>query len=223
MDRIVEKLDALIRSFIDLDQEFSNAIQITKSCKFLDGIDGHVGNSISMKAKLSWATLHSLLHSRKSASRHHGYLWLGDLLLAEIEEGDESIWSSIKNSQKKISLAGLNDYSAGSEIPLHIWLLCGLLKSKSNYVRWGFLYVLERLLVRCKFLLNEREVNHAITGETLRRPNDKSRLEKANAVIDIMSSALSLMAQNETDRLNILKVILPFSDLFIFILNFETI
>lgn len=217
MDRIVEKLDARIRSFIHLDQEFSNAIQITKSCKFLDGIDGHVGNSISMKAKLSWATLHSLLHSRKSASRHHGYLWLGDLLMTEIsEEGDESIWSSIKNLQKKIAVAGLNDYSAGSEIPLHIWLLCGLLKSKSNYVRWGFLYVLERLLVRCKFLLDESEVHHAITGETLRPLNDKSRLEKANAVIDIMSSALSLMAQNETDRLNILKVILPLSDLFFY-------
>lgn len=34
-----------------------------------------------------------------------------------------------------------------------------------------------------------------------------NRLEKANAVIDIMSSALSLVAQiNETDRINILKV-----------------
>lgn len=213
MEKIVEKLDVLIRSFIHLDQEFSHMIQISKSHKFLDGTEG-LGNSINMKAKLSWATLHSLLHSERTSSRHHGCLWLGDLLITEIsEEGDASIWSSIKNLQQKIKLAGVNNYAADLDVPLHIWLLCGLLKSKYNFVRWGFLFVLERLLVRCKFLLDESEVHHAISGETLGHLNNKSRLEKANAVIDIMSSALSLMAQiNETDRMNILKVKFPSSE-----------
>lgn len=61
--------------------------------------------------------------------------------------------------------------------------------------------------MRCKFLLDESEVQHAISGEMVGDLHNKSRLEKANAVIDIMNSALSLMAQiNETDRMNILKM-----------------
>jgi hypothetical protein len=36
--------------------------------------------------------------------------------------------------------------------------MCGLLKSKYNYIRWGFLFVLERLLMSCKVLLDEHEM-----------------------------------------------------------------
>lgn len=209
MEKIVEKFDSLIRSFTHVDKEFANMVKTAKSCKFLESIERYLGNSTSMKAKLSWATLHSLLHSERTSYRHHGYLWLGDLLIAEIsEEGNTTIWSRIKTLQEKIVLAGVNDYSAALDVPLHIWLFCGLLKSKNNYTRWGFLHILERLLMRCKFLLDESEVHHAISGEAPGYVDNKSRLEKANAVIDIMNSALSLMAQiNETDHMNILKVI----------------
>ncbi|KAL0388152.1 UNVERIFIED_CONTAM: hypothetical protein Sradi_2697000 [Sesamum radiatum] len=114
-----------------------------------------------MNAKLCWTILHSLLHSERHAYRHNGHLWLGDLLIAEISgEGDQSLWSSIKNLEEKISLASVNDYSASLDVPLPIWLMCGLLKSKNNHIRWGFLFVLERLLMRCKFLLDENEVQH---------------------------------------------------------------
>ncbi|XP_019253227.1 PREDICTED: uncharacterized protein LOC109232041 isoform X2 [Nicotiana attenuata] len=208
LGKIVENFEMLIKSFTHLDKEFAHMKQITKSCKLLESIDGAYGNSFGMKAKLSWATLHSLLHSERTLCRHNGYLWLGDLIITEIvEEGDASIWSSIRSLQDKISLASVIDYSPDLDVPLSIWLMCGLLKSKNNLIRWGFLYVLERLLMRCKFLLDESEVQHAISGETVGDLHNKSRLEKANAVIDIMNSALCLMAQiNETDRMNILKM-----------------
>ncbi|KAK4425193.1 hypothetical protein Salat_1713200 [Sesamum alatum] len=207
LEKIVEKFDTLIGSFTHVDKEFAQMIQMTKSFKSIESI-GVPGNIAAMNAKLCWTTLHSLLHSERNAYRHNGYLWLGDLLIAEIsEEGDQSLWSSIKNLEEKISLAGVNDYSASLDVPLPIWLMCGLLKSKNNHIRWGFLFVLERLLMRCKFLLDENEVQHAMRGQSAAHVHDKSRLEKANAVIDIMSRALSLMAQiNETDRMNILKM-----------------
>lgn len=60
--------------------------------------------------------------------------------------------------------------------------------------------------MRCKFLLDENEMQQLNSGSSGHGHLD-NRLEKANAVIDIMSSALSLVAQiNETDRINILKV-----------------
>ncbi|KAK4406160.1 hypothetical protein Sango_0622500, partial [Sesamum angolense] len=207
LEKIVEKFDTLIGSFTHVDKEFTEMIQMTKSFKSIESI-GVPGNIAAMNAKLCWTTLHSLLHSERHAYRHNGHLWLGDLLIAEISgEGDQSLWSSIKNLEEKISLASVNDYSASLDVPLPIWLMCGLLKSKNNHIRWGFLFVLERLLMRCKFLLDENEVQHVMRGQSAAQIHDKSRLEKANAVIDIMSRALSLMAQiNETDRMNILKM-----------------
>ncbi|KAL7109009.1 hypothetical protein ACP275_06G149600 [Erythranthe tilingii] len=208
LEKIVEKFDTLIGSFTHVDKEFTQMIQITKLFKSSESIGEVPGNISTLNAKLSWTTLHSLLHSERKANRHNGYLWLGDLLIAEIsEEGDLSLWSSIKNLEKKILLAGVNDYSASSDVPLPIWLMCGLLKSRNSHIRWGFLFVLERLLIQCKFLLDENEVQHVMRSQPSAHIHDKSRLEKANAVIDIMSCALSLMAQiNETDRMNILKM-----------------
>lgn len=53
-----------------------------------------------------------------------------------------------------------------------------------------------------------RKIQH-LSNELVEQVHDKSRLEKANAVIDIMSTALSLVAEiNETGHLNISKVIL---------------
>lgn len=208
LEKIVQKFDALIGSFTRVDKEFTQMIQVTKSFKSIENIGGVPVNA-AMNAKLCWTTLHSLLHSERKAYRHHGYLWLGDLLIAEISrEGDMSL-SSIKNLENKISLAGVNEYSASLNVPLPIWLMCGLLKSKDKHIRWGFLFVLERLLIQCKFLLDENEVQQVMRSKSGEHIPNKSRLEKANAVIDIMSCGLSLMAQiNETDRMNILKVVM---------------
>ncbi|XP_076911738.1 uncharacterized protein LOC143569799 [Bidens hawaiensis] len=204
LEKIMEKFDALLRSLTHLDKEFSHMTELTKSYKYLESFeDGVLRNSYGLKVKLAWATLHSLLHSERAAIRENGYVWLGDLLIAEINDDGDSIWSNIKNLQKRITQASVKDYSPELDIPLPIWLMCGLLKSKNNLIRWGFLFVLERLLMRCKFLLDENELQHSVSSET----HGKTRLDKANAVIDIMSSALSLVAQiNVTDRMNILKM-----------------
>lgn len=211
MEKVTEKLDTFTNSFSHLDKEFGQTVQITKSYKSMKSIeDGVLGLTVAMKVKLSWATLHSLLHSERLVCRQNGYVWLGELLMEEISgDRDASIWSNIRNLQQKIALAAVNDYLVGSDVPLSIWLMCGLLKSKNSIIRWGFLFVLERLLMRCKFLLDEKALQYSSSNEAGGQLQDSSRLEKANAVIDIMSCALSLVAQiNETDRINILKVIL---------------
>ncbi|XP_050209025.1 uncharacterized protein LOC126659737 [Mercurialis annua] len=208
LENITEKLDATIGSFTHVDKEFTHLMQITKSYKSLESIESAgLRNSVIIKAKFAWITLHSLLHSERIAYRQNGYTWLGDLLIAEISDGrDANIWSNIIDLQSQIAHAGVSDTSADSDVPLSIWLMCGLLKSRHYLIRWGFLFVLERLLMRCKFLLDENEMQH-INGRNAGHQHVDNRLEKANAVIDIMSRALSLVAQiNETDRINILKM-----------------
>ena len=209
LENVTEKFNAIISSFTHLDKEFSHLIETTQSYKFLESVESAVPrDGVGVKAKLSWATLHSLLHSERIAYRQNGYTWLGDLLIAEITEGSNvNVWLNVKELQGKITYAGVHDSSVSSDVPLSIWLMCGLLKSKHNIIRWGFLFVLERLLMRCKFLLDENEMQSSRSNDASQEHAD-SRLDKANAVIDIMSSALSLVAQiNETDRINILKVI----------------
>ncbi|KZV33927.1 fanconi-associated nuclease 1 [Dorcoceras hygrometricum] len=131
-----------------------------------------------------------------------------------IEEKEEYVWAFslsclryfVCDKGKIRSRLKVNDYSADLDAPISIWLLCGPLKSKNSHVRWGILFVLERLLIRCKILLDESEVQHVVRDDSASPIHDKSRLEKANTMIDIMSGALSLMTQiNETDRMNILK------------------
>lgn len=183
-------------------------VPITKSFKVLGKIgETSLRNGIGKDVNLHWSTLHSLLHSERTSCRRNGYIWLGDLLISEInEEKDASIWSNIKTLRQRIADAGASEYSVASEIPLSVWLFCGLLKSKHNSIRWGFLFVLERLLMRCKFLLDEKEMQR-FNSSGPDHSFDDSRLKKANAVIDIMSSALLLVFHiNETDRMNILKV-----------------
>ncbi|KAJ7975837.1 SANT domain-containing protein 2 [Quillaja saponaria] len=208
LEVVAEKFDTIISSFTHLDKEFSHLIQITKSYKILENIEGAgLRNGVGPKAKLSWATLHSLLHSERIAYRRNGYIWLGDLLIAEISgERDAGIWSNVEQLQKNIARAGIQGSSDTFDVPLPISLMCGLLKSKHNFIRWGFLFVLERLLMRCKFLLDENEMKESSSND-VGRVLENSRLDKANAVIDIMSCALSLVFQiNETDRINILKM-----------------
>ncbi|GMH07937.1 hypothetical protein Nepgr_009777 [Nepenthes gracilis] len=206
LEKITGRFDSIIGSFTNLENEFSQMRQITKSYKLQRSIeDGDIGKNITMKANLSWATLHSLLHSDRIPCRWNGYIWLGDLLVSEIsEERSTSVSANIRNLQQQIALAGLKDPST-PDIPLSIWIFCGLLKSKNNMIRGGFLFVLEKLLMRCKLLLDENELEHSTN--TAEDVHDDNCLEKANLVIDIMSCSLSLVTQiNETDHFNILKM-----------------
>lgn len=201
LEHVTERFDTLVSSFTHLDKEFSHMVAITKSFKFPRSIeDPFIGNAVN----LYWSTLHSLLHSQRVGCRRNGYIWLSDLLISEIsDEKASNIWSNIELLQQRITRAGVLDSAVGSNVPFPIWLFCGLLKSKNSVIRWGFLFVLDRLLMRCKFLLDERRLQ-SFSSSTL---EGDMKLKKANAVIDIMSSSLLLVCQiNETDRINILKV-----------------
>ncbi|KAG2603577.1 hypothetical protein PVAP13_5KG780500 [Panicum virgatum] len=203
LDKVMRKLDGTVSTFSRIDNEFSYMIQVTKSCKCFSSIkDGCDDADVALRARLCWATLHSLLHSQISSYRHHGYIWLVELLLSEIsEETDGSIWSKIKKLQEEIEVAGSQDLSC-SEVSLPVCMLCGLLKSKHNFIRWGFLYVLDKFLMRCKLLLDDSDMQDQTTAN-----HSKNCLDKAFAVIDIMNSALLLVVQNnETDHINILKM-----------------
>ncbi|XP_068669008.1 uncharacterized protein [Aristolochia californica] len=224
LEKITRKFDATIGTFTRLDDDFISMIRLTKSCKLLQSIDADfLDIDTATRVKLSWATLHSLLHSERMGYRQNGYIWLVELLVLEISEGGETnIWSNINNLQKQIGIAGSHDSVAGPSVSLPIWILCGLLKSKHNFIRWGFLFVLEKFLMRCKLLLDENKVEHVGSGEVVTYGSSGNRLEEANAMIDIMSSALSLVALiSETDRINILKLclrlpsaaVLPLGDL----------
>lgn len=207
LHNVTRKLDATISMFTRLDNEFSHMIQITKSYRSFDSIEDKLGEIDGMKVKLAWATLHSLLHSERSACRHNGYIWLVELLLSEIsEDRDRSIWENIRKLQEQIGLAGSQDSTFPLSVPPSINMLCGLLKSVHNYIRWGFLFVVDKLLVRLKLLLDESQLQNTSHGDTSFDHNE-SRLDKANAIIDIMSCTLSLVVQiNETDSINILKM-----------------
>uniref|UniRef100_A0A0D3EZA5 Uncharacterized protein n=1 Tax=Oryza barthii TaxID=65489 RepID=A0A0D3EZA5_9ORYZ len=203
LDKVIRKLDGTVSTFSRIDTEFAYMIQVTKSYKCFSSIrDGHEDADVALRARLCWATLHSLLNSQISSYRHHGYVWLVELLLSEIsEETDGSIWSKIQKLQDEIEVAGSQDLSS-SEVSLPVCLLCGLLKSKHNFIRWGFLYVLDKFLMRCKLLLDDNDMQEHTVAD-----HSKHRLDKAFAVIDIMNSALLLVVQNnETDHINILKM-----------------
>ena len=207
LERITRKIDAAISIYTRLDNEFLYMIRLTKSYKSLSNTDGLGDVDVRAKAKLSWATLHSLLHSERPAYRQNAYIWLVELLLSEIsKDGQGSIWLNIKRLQQHIADAGNLDLSCSS-IPLPVCMLCGLLKSKHNYIKWGFLFVLEKLLVRCKLLLDESELQYGGHEDRVSHDSSGNRLNKANAIIDIMSCALFLLVQFiETDHISILKV-----------------
>ncbi|KAI5401850.1 uncharacterized protein LOC127098080 isoform X1 [Lathyrus oleraceus] len=214
LENVMEKFDEMISSFTHLEGEFSGMIQITKTHRSPENMEGPaLRNDIGLQAKHSWSTLHSLLHSERLSYRQNGCIWLGDLLIDEISgERDGTIWSNIKSFQENIHQAGKHDFSTVSDAPLPISLMCGLLKSKHNYIRWGFLFVLERLLMRCKFLLDEYEMQQSRSSDLGHRKKDW-HLDKAHAVIDIMSSALLFQINEkdctnkyETDCTNILKM-----------------
>ncbi|PKA52462.1 hypothetical protein AXF42_Ash019088 [Apostasia shenzhenica] len=205
LDNMATKLDAIIGAFNNLDEEFSYMIRETKSYGFRNILD-ELGETESLSAKFSWATLHSLLHSERAACRYQGYIWLIELLLSQIsDEKGKSIWANIESFEQQVGVAGSQNLTI-STVPLPISIMCGLLKSKHNFIRGGFLFVLDRILLRCKLLLDEVEWQ-CTTNEAIDIDDNQSKLQKANTVIDIMSSTLSLVVQlNETDHLNILKM-----------------
>eukprot|EP01018_Ginkgo_biloba_P020488 Gb_07792 [translate_table: standard] len=223
LEDMAGSLDAVVAMYTHLDEEFSEMLNMTIVNE--DLIHIHKGlleqetavdlNSVSQAR----TTLHSLLHSPRAIYRQNGYFWLIELLFAEMV-GGSSIKSNrlnIQNLQEQLRLLGssensdtdlLDDQSA-LLVSSSVRLLCGMLKSKHSYIRWGFLFVLERLLLRCQqLLLDDNELNRSADREF---GQDGSKISyaqvKANAVIGLMNGALSqIFLANETDRINILKM-----------------
>ncbi|XP_028549500.1 uncharacterized protein LOC110099906 isoform X2 [Dendrobium catenatum] len=205
-EKIISELDDTLGAFTHLDNEFADMMQLTKSYQSSSALDELGVAEIGLRSRLSWVTLHSLLHAERAAYRHHGYIWLVELLILEIGKvKGRSIWANIEIFKKHFIDAGNQDITS-STAPLSIIIMCGLLKSKHNFIRKGFLFVLERFLMHCKLRLDEDQLQSINHNDKIADQN-QIRLQKAYAVIDVMSCALSLVVLiNETDHLNILKM-----------------
>ncbi|KAK2373941.1 hypothetical protein QL285_074942 [Trifolium repens] len=192
LEIIAEKFDTIISSFTHLDKEFCHMIEITKSHKLSENMDAALQNGFDLQAKHSWVTLHSLLHSERISYRQNGYIWLGDLLIAEISEERDG---NIRSNEHEMQLSNSKDLEHGKKD----WHL-----EKANAV----IDIMSSAL-SLVFQINETDHEHEMqlsNSKDLEHGKKDWYHEKANAVIDIMSSALSLVFQiNETDRINILK------------------
>ncbi|KAL4188937.1 hypothetical protein AMTRI_Chr08g204570 [Amborella trichopoda] len=211
LEDIMKMFDTIITSVTHTDEEFVDMLRMTKAFKSLESIEkGCAGVSLDAnEVKQAWATLHSLLHSQNTAYRQNGYIWLSELLVWTLVYGDmgNDIRPNIKKLQREIEIVKSQDSKIGSTVSLPTWIWCGLLKSKYNYIRWGFLVVLEKLLVRCQLLLNENDVQQVPGGDDFSEDHSNTSLDKAKVVIGIMNSALSLVVSiSETDRITILKM-----------------
>ncbi|CAN6472476.1 unnamed protein product [Victoria cruziana] len=211
LENVTSEFDSIISMVTHLDGEFLDMMRTTKVFKSSDSIQDNSANfEINLeKVRHAWATLRSLLHSKRTAYRQNGYIWLIELLVSEIISGNEtaSILMNIRKLQEELEMIVVQDASSSHVVRLTTWVLCGLLKSKYNYIRWGFLFVLEKFLMQCQILLKKNNLQHVNDDEVVNHDFSSGSLEKANAVIGVMNSALLLVVSiNETDRINVLKM-----------------
>ncbi|XP_057812898.2 uncharacterized protein LOC131026903 isoform X1 [Cryptomeria japonica] len=220
LEDIVESLDSVVSYYAHLDDEFSEMLQITMVNESLIHIQegpkeqNTIEDSVSVSR--AWTTLDYLLHSSRAIYRQNGYFWLVELLFAEIVR--ESNRMKVQNLQQQFGLFGVSERSDSdhfeeqslSHVSSSLRLLSGLLKSKYNYIRWGFILILERLLLRCQLsVLDENRAHGEADGREYRQvgTNGLYAEDKANAVIGLMNAALSqIFLANETDRIMILKM-----------------
>ncbi|KAH9326163.1 hypothetical protein KI387_006341, partial [Taxus chinensis] len=220
LEDIVGLLDSVVAYYAHLDDEFSEMLSVTMMNESLtpiqQGCQEHdtIGDSVSVSQ--AWTTLDSLLHSSRAIYRQNGYFWLVELLFAEIVR--ESNKLKIQNLQQQFGLFGGSEGSdsdhlgdkSSPHVSSSLQLLSGLLKSKHNYIRWGFIFILERLLLRCQLsVLDKNKAHDEADGREFRQVGTNSLYteEKANAVIGLMNATLSqIFLANETDRIMILKM-----------------
>ncbi len=172
----------------------------------------------------AWSTLHALLHSSQALCRSNGYSWLLELLAAEMACGGSKQSSKFNTHalQRQISFLGSLERAAESEASLDgnhlaisssVRLLCGLLKSSQPVVRRGFVLVLEKLLLQCQRPGLELEIPppSGEGGESKDGLRTTGAQGRALAMLGLMNGALwQVISANDTDRINILQVILIF-------------
>lgn len=220
LNDIVKLLDSVIATYNHLEDEFSEMLHITMVSEGLTHIQkGRLEQEIigdSNRVSEAWNTLSSLLHSPRATYRQNGYCWLVELLFAEMFRESNKV--NIQHLQQQLGRLGSSEKSDPDHsedqtlrgVSSSVQLFSGLLKSKYNYVRCGFIIVLERLLLRCQLsVLDDHELDQGAVDREFRLDGSDSSYiqEKANAVIVLMNGALSqIFLANETNPINILKM-----------------
>ncbi|CAM6094015.1 unnamed protein product [Calypogeia fissa] len=226
LDAVVASLDKLAASYSNPEEEFMKLLPVTMAS---EGLSSDVKNNFSQDTtRMAWSTLEFLLHSPRSSYRYSGYLWLLELLSAQMTRGGSKQNTKLKTNalQRQLGLLGKqeratgNDASENEEIgnQIHtpaissaVRVLCGLLKSKNPSVRRGFVLILEKVLIQCQRHGLELEYNSScsIDGELTKQEGARNTgaQDRALAMLGLMNGALwQAISANDTDHVNILQM-----------------
>lgn len=223
---MVAALDKLADSYAQLEEEFMVLLPVTMAS---EGLSCDINCNFSQDTvRMAWSTLEFLLHSPRASYRYSGYLWLLELLSAEMTRGGSKQSTKVKTNalQRQLGLLGKQERAAENEVSDNeesghqnhtptissaVRVLCSLLKSKNPSVRRGFVLILERVLIQCQRHGLELEFNLSTLtdGELTRQEGARSTgaQERALAMLGLMNGALwQAISANDTDRVNILQV-----------------
>lgn len=224
LDEVVTSLDKLAASYSNPEEEFTKLLPVTMASEGLSS-----DNNFSQETtRMAWSTLEFLLHSPRSSYRYSGYLWLLELLSAEMTRGGSKQSTKLKTNalQRQLGLLGKQERATGVDVSENeetgnqnhtptissaVRVLCSLLKSKNPSVRRGFVLILEKVLIQCQRHGLELEFNSAsvIDGELTKQEGVRSTgaQDRALAMLGLMNGALwQAISANDTDRVNILQV-----------------
>ncbi|KAL2632070.1 hypothetical protein R1flu_016756 [Riccia fluitans] len=228
LEDVVGALDKLAATYAHPQEEFMGLVSLTLASEGLDtsktGETEDVPDS-ALVAK-AWSTLEFLLHSPRPCYRFNGYVWLLELLQAQMARGSAKSSKLNTNSlQRQLGLLGnLEKPAADCEAPdsgsieeqeetpsSAVRLLSGLLKSKRPSIRRGFVVVLERVLLLCQRYGCDLELSNSavVDGEVTKPEGMKGMVaqDRALAMLGLMNCCLwRAISANDTDRVNILQM-----------------
>ncbi|OAE25014.1 hypothetical protein AXG93_523s1190 [Marchantia polymorpha subsp. ruderalis] len=232
LENVVGALDKLAAAYAHPEDEFMELLPVTMTSEGLNNDSSRTGpaeNTLdSTLVAKAWSTLESLLHSSRPCYRCNGYVWLLELLSAEMARGSSKSSKLNTNAlQRQLGLLGnLEKPAADDETPESentekqkqtptissaVRLMCGLLKSKRPSIRRGFVVILERVLLQCQRYGCDLELNLSTVadGEVPKPEGVKSMgpQDRALAMLGLMNGALwQAISANDTDRVNILQM-----------------
>ncbi|KAL3689988.1 hypothetical protein R1sor_016297 [Riccia sorocarpa] len=227
LEDVVGALDKLAGTYAHPQEEFMELVSVTLASEGLD--TSKTGETEDMPDSASvakaWATLEFLLHSPRPCYRFNGYVWLLELLQAQMARGSAKSSKLNTNSlQRQLGLLGnlekpaANSETSGSgrteqeETPSSaVRLLSGLLKSKRPSIRRGFVVVLERILLLCQRYGCDLELSNLAVGDgEVTKPEGMKGMvaqDRALAMLGLMNCCLwRAISANDTDRVNILQM-----------------
>jgi hypothetical protein len=165
LDDVVASLDKLATYYAHPEEEFMDLLPLTMAS---EGLSSDLNSNFSQDTiRMAWSTLEFLLHSPRASYRYSGYLWLLELLSAEMTRGGSKQSTKLKTNalQRQLGLLGNQERAAEKDaleneetenqhhnptISSAVRVLCSLLKSKNPSVRRGFVLILERVLIQCQ-------------------------------------------------------------------------